>query len=151
MLLRKTFVDTRELKKAYLAGIFDGEGSISIIRHPDTVIPLLHIAISQTNFPFLNEISKIYGGNCSENKNGCWNWQLYGAAKQVRFLSAIQPYAILKAEEIAISIELCRLTPEKGQNVKHTQDERTQLLRFKLLELLEAAADRRRTEFRNRG
>src|SRR5712664_1174321 len=118
MLLRKTFSDKPEVRAAYLAGFFDGEGHVCPIDHPDTIIPLLHVGLSQTNFVFLDLVKVLYGGGVSENANGCWNWQLYGAEKQLKFLSDIQPYVILTHEEVSIAIEICKVTPPKGFNTK---------------------------------
>jgi len=73
-----------ELEKAYLAGFFDGEGSIVISK--DT----LSISIAQVDKELLNQLYFIYGGSLilrrHSIKNPKWNdaWQWTLKTKKAR-------------------------------------------------------------------
>lgn len=137
-----THVDIKELRKAYLAGIFDGEGNIQRDRM------ILHVSIAQVNYPFLQAITEEYNGHVDKNGD-CWKWCLGKASEQLRFFTAIQPYSILYAEVLPIVIELCSQVAKLGTNNRY-QDVKVQLLREKLFELFEAANNRRRFAFREK-
>jgi hypothetical protein len=53
-----------EVYKAYLAGIFDGEGCITLYNNRGTDFKVPRVCIAQKNQrAFLEEIARIYGGN----------------------------------------------------------------------------------------
>jgi hypothetical protein len=131
-----TAIDSRELENAYLAGLFDGEGCIYLtnvgyeVRYPG-------ISIAQTDSDFLHVLKEKYGGQV--NKSGT---TLYftGASKIAEFLTRILPYLILRHKEAFILIEICKLVPVSGKNMS----DRDKLLRLKLEDMLEKAANNRK-------
>lgn len=135
-------IDVRELRNAYLAGIFDGEGDLS--RSGKTG---LQLGIAQANYPFLDKIREEYEGNLNQHE-GCWQWSLRGsAAKQIKFLDDVAPYVVLRSEEVTIALEILKLSPGTS---RQQEPLRVTLLREKLFEALKEAAERRRFGFREK-
>jgi LAGLIDADG DNA endonuclease family protein len=108
--------------EAYVAGFFDGEGSISIVRQRAGHYSDYHkimVAIGQRARyrRILDEIAEKFGGSVTLRKQTLkeserWAtqaiWSLQKWADIERFLEAIQPYAVVKAEQIAIALEFVR-------------------------------------------
>lgn len=99
---------------AYLAGFFDGEGTIGVLRIPKksgAVGFTLRCGVTQTSLPVLEKYRGIFGGRISKkgdrrpnpNWAPAWVWIISGGAA-VRFLETIQPYIILKASQIPIAL-----------------------------------------------
>ena len=112
---------------AYLAGFFDGEGSIGIhrvLRKYGTVGFHLRCTVSQTSVPVLEKYRHSFGGGISQtgprilrgNEVMCWQWYIY-AARAARFLRAIEPYLFCKAPQVPIALrfsEQYRLLAGRG-------------------------------------
>lgn len=133
-------IDIKELKRAYQAGIFDGEG------HCFRSQMHLKVGIAQANWPFLEAFREEFGGGVVETNPDNWQWNCMSAPEQLIFLRSIQPYLTLKAREVIIAIEICKLTPPAGTNC----DAKNQLLRERLFELLEQASEIRRFGYRKK-
>jgi hypothetical protein len=95
----------------YLAGFFDGEGSIGIYRNGDqhggrTLRVQLTQNVSVASTLLLKECQTRWGGSlCEMNRNDkrtAWNWQA-SATSGVKALSDIRPWLRLKAEEADIA------------------------------------------------
>lgn len=103
-------------KLAYVAGIFDGEGCISIQRnkpHAGGKSPCyaLHVSVSNTDKRIINFLLELVGGGSCKHNNEkrpnqrlCYDWRVQ-ARVAVRFLKAIRPYLLLKAEQADLAIE----------------------------------------------
>lgn len=133
-----TYIDVRELNRAYQAGIFDGEGTCFRERMH------LKVGIAQANIPFLEAFKDEFGGSVYKTSEGNWQWSLTDAPSQLVFLRAISPYVKLKAREVAICIEICKIMPGRGAK----PDPRNQLLRERLFEMLKEAAELRINGYR---
>lgn len=102
------------LTLAYLAGFFDGEGTIGVLRIPQKSGGTgftLRCDVSQTSLPVLEKYRDIFGGRIAEksrppnpNWAPAWVWLITGGAA-VRFLRAVQPYIILKTPQIPIALK----------------------------------------------
>jgi len=101
------------LDLAYLAGIFDGEGSISITKsHRNKKFnPTYAIRISvQMCNPYIPHLFlDTFGGsiNCYEHKGNQlphWHWHLW-STKAIPFLETLMPYLRLKKNEAELAIE----------------------------------------------
>lgn len=72
-----------ETDKAYIAGILDGEGCITVYLYPSGSIKP-QVMIANTNLPLLQWIQSFYGGaiskhtNYNENAKQCYRLQLFG-------------------------------------------------------------------------
>lgn len=87
---------------SYVAGFFDGEGCVGIKRSGSSHQP--YATIGQTRPEVLQRIQALFGGSIRFNKHSnCW---IYWASSRValQLLRAIEPYAIVKLEEIKLVI-----------------------------------------------
>ncbi len=101
--------------KAYLAGFFDGEGCIyaSYNRNPhparkNASPPRYYIAatVTNTHYPILALFKAFFGGGISykSDDSKCAHWRVSARDDLTYFLTAIQPYCIVKAEQIKIAL-----------------------------------------------
>ncbi|MBA7663937.1 hypothetical protein ES703_71985 [subsurface metagenome] len=106
---------TNELEVAYIAGLFDGEGSIFISRdsrsynNPGSLV----VSLGMTAREPLDLLSRIFGGRTKTHKrypphNTLYDWRL-GSKKAEVFLRIVKPYLIVKKEEanLALSFQAC--------------------------------------------
>lgn len=100
---------------AYLAGLFDGEGSVTILMRTDKSYTRFECwcRISNTNRKLLISLYDNLGGNIDCSGRGrrhygdkvVWDWRLNGT-ECVPFLMAIRPYLILKCVDVDLCIEM---------------------------------------------
>ena len=116
---------------AYVAGFFDGEGSVSIARvrvgeRSDYHKIVVQIGQRSEHAIVLERIAADFGGIVSAQMaasrvNRLWasysKWQLQKKTDIRLFLLAMQPYAIVKARQIAIGLEFID-TFRKGTAVR---------------------------------
>jgi hypothetical protein len=112
---------------AYVAGLFDGEGWISVARSGRTskniIRYTLQIGIANAYLPVLEEVRADFGGTI--NSQGKTNLQVYTwrAATDIAydFMQAVRPYLRIKARQADLAIEYLekvkrtkgRVTPEE--------------------------------------
>ena len=93
------------LSAEYLAGFFDGEGSVTIGLGYGRVT----VSVAQKSRDILDLIATEHGGRVHNKSNvretGTHHWVLTGRENITRFLSFILPHSIVKADEIKIAIE----------------------------------------------
>lgn len=101
----------------YVAGFFDGEGSISIIKNkPESVNQhfyyVLRVHVGNVNPIVLIKLKERWGGSLSlksppinTNAKPCWNWNV-STNRAVAFLRDILPYLMLKGEQAKLGLEL---------------------------------------------
>jgi hypothetical protein len=96
---------------AYLAGFFDGEGSIYFNSQRKGQPGSLRIAIVQISPEPLLLMSKVFGGNVrgpysqrSVNQSPYYQWSAYGV-KAAETLGALLPWLLLKKEQAVVGIE----------------------------------------------
>lgn len=101
---------------SYLAGIIDGEGSISIeiqsqsVRHNRNCdYYSLRLLVVNTNMPLLTWIEANFGGTIRArplvaNRRACYVWNLC-SHKAAAVLAACQPYMIIKAAHVEVFLE----------------------------------------------
>lgn len=122
---------------AYLAGIMDGEGTLTIMRKrynpaqfardiargKRNVIPktesiysyYVGITVKNTDFRLIRWLQARFGGSYCPDKSRkanwkiSYRWQLFGQENQERFLLGILPYIILKEEQANILLEFIRM------------------------------------------
>lgn len=97
----------RELELAWLAGLIDGEGCISLT-------PSIRIVLVERDKFVLEKVIEITGaGNLNfrplNKKNPNWNnqycWNLYKKKDVVRVAREVLPYLVLKKREMEIMLE----------------------------------------------
>lgn len=108
-----------ELSDQYIAGFFDGEGSVSIVRNraqgkSDYHKIVVHIGQRAKYRAVLDAICEKFGGTVAVRQQtfriaAGWaehaDWQLQDKPGIDRFLRAMQPHCIIKARQITIGLE----------------------------------------------
>lgn len=103
------------LSAEYMAGFFDGEGSVyaATRRAHANKTPTVTVCITNTNLAVLQAHKSAWGGSLSPRKLRPRNQRQYQwvlCAKQAYyFLSAIVPHLIIKKEVVTVALALCEL------------------------------------------
>lgn len=120
-------LDDTEL--AYLAGLFDGEGSVLVnkIWNKNCYTYRMRICISSTFLDVILWLKEILGGNISTNKvygnrKESYVWQL-GANSAADLLFVMLPYLRIKKEQALIGTEFQSTQKLGGGNGKYSQEE----------------------------
>ena len=130
------------LEPCYLAGFFDGEGSISPAHNNSG--RSLRVCLHNNYKPILDEVNEQFPGTVhKQGTSNCWQWTAQSASSQHAFLTFVLPHLKLRLEEAKIALAIVS-TITKGRT-KLTDQEF--LVRETLFELLAAAADRRKQPF----
>ena len=106
-----------ETEKAWLAGIFDGEGCVWC-RWPKRKNVI--VEVKMTHLPTIERIHALFPGrlatgSLSKNafgKRPQWRWSLDTRGSKV-FLALVLPYLVTKRREAEIALQLC----ERGSSV----------------------------------
>ena len=116
---------------AYLAGLFDGEGSINIFKQPnkkDRINPcyFLEISIGNTHKGVLQWVLENFGGRLTHNaeqhtkrNQRTWRWRA-SSNEACAVLKILLPYLIVKKEQAQLAIEFqvhINIHPRKGNQV----------------------------------
>lgn len=102
---------------AYIAGLFDGEGSVNFGNARST--KFIRIFVTNTNLEILEWLKSIFGGDIkplSSRKSGwkkgyCWRLQW---SRAVEFLSSIEPWSKIKRPQIVVAITWDVVRPHRG-------------------------------------
>jgi len=97
---------------AYMAGFFDGEGSVGIYGGGGTSGRTVRVQVTQNVHPASTALldcgrSKWGGSMTVMNRSGkrqAWNWQVNGAAA-IAMLRDLRPFLLLKAEQVDLTFE----------------------------------------------
>lgn len=116
-----------EMNYVWLAGFFDGEGSVGIYyRKPREHSPngeyFLRCQITQNNEPCIRWIANLTGGNIHFQPKSDKPTTSFGEAYVVYwshrraeiFLKSIAPYCILKSDEIEIAFQFMNMKVSNG-------------------------------------
>src|SRR6266702_1138232 len=122
-----------KLSAAYLAGLFDGEGSVQITNRL-----AIRIRISNTYEPIIRRLRKQFGAYVNvvdpgRRKKPHWKvgyvWQASGHVAR-NFLKLIGPYAVIKAKQIAIALQV--VPHIRGVKIQGKEAAQRKVLRHKL-------------------
>jgi len=120
-----------ETYKAYLAGIFDGEGCITLYSNPGTNFKVPRISIAQKNQrDYLCEIKGIYGGGVHAHAGGTDRWFCSSCKDIQKFLTDVLPYLRFKKVKAQIALMIC---DHMGRGITFEE----QVLRMRLQEKFE--------------
>jgi hypothetical protein len=97
---------------AYTAGLFDGEGCVDIFKASVSKASknpsfLLRVVITQKQGLIMNWLKDNFGGNVQMSKrkdNYIYRWDIRSQQAK-HFLILIQPYVIIKKEQVDLAIE----------------------------------------------
>lgn len=110
-----------DLDKAYLAGFFDGEGTIGIYRSK-TGYFLMSVRMNTIDIKDLEHLYEKFGSigifNVYSNA-GTTNypqayWVIQKRSEIVEFLNIILPFAKLKRDQICLMIDYCKYCDDHG-------------------------------------
>jgi len=115
-LLKKIYELNNEMTYAYIAGFFDGEGSIGIYKNKKNNFVLI-VSTANTNFDILIKMKKIFGGYISLSKKKIkysykdqWHWVIHDRNVLKNFLEKILPYSTVKRQQIEYGLKYLELT-----------------------------------------
>jgi hypothetical protein len=104
---------TEELEFAYLAGIIDGEGTISVcmVHRPDGVNALHKmLGVFNTNYTLIAWLKERFGGVVhSRTRSDKWKQEhqlKWSAEEASELLAKVLPYLVIKKEQAEIFIQL---------------------------------------------
>lgn len=111
-----------KLTHAYMAGIFDGEGCISVGIAPSGK-PILHVNIANNFRPLINLCLRLYSGwfqvkPPKGNTKEALRWWLTKKELQERFLLQVLPYLKLKKEQAKLALTYVRLPKQNMREEK---------------------------------
>ena len=102
---------------AWAAGFFDGEGCALVSNRNNNKFHLLFTTVTQQDPTALHLLKQRFGGNvtpdktaasnCYKRKGGVvlvWRWKA-SSAIAYQFLKQIEPYTIVKAEQVRVALE----------------------------------------------
>lgn len=113
-------IERRQIKLAWAAGFFDGEGCVAAlewVRPTGRVQHQLFLDVTQSSVDPLLEFMDIFGGKVHQDrpryhglsKRPIFHWRLYGASRVAFALSEMLPYLILKTPHAEAALELSDL------------------------------------------
>jgi hypothetical protein len=98
------------LSLEYIAGLFDGEGYITVNKNKKSFIPV--VGIKMNGFNLLKKLNVQFGGYFYQRKNyinrPLTEWTLRGSFQVIPFLTKIEPFLIIKKEQAQLCLELCK-------------------------------------------
>lgn len=119
------------LDVAYVAGLIDGEGCVSIAKSGLHFAPRVDVGMTKVALPLLRRLHEEWGGTLDMNRAAterwaeAWRWILHGPACRP-FLEAVQPHVRLKREQCSLALALCdlrdSLVPVGGQKARWTKE-----------------------------
>lgn len=102
----------------YLAGIFDGEGSVIIQQGPNHA---LQCSVGMKDKRVLDLFYERYGGSLYRRAGEMWQWQLT-AHKAAEMLTELSPYLVTKKEQAWLAREF--VAQKKSDRSRVTDEER---------------------------
>ena len=126
-------VDVEEL--AYAAGLFDGEGSISLVRHRDNRTHSPQVSVASTDYEVVIWFQKRFGGSVvtkqprMSNHSVSYDWRLTDR-RALAFLELIRPYLVIERKIRRIDLLLNDYVACTPRNGRYTEEmaERKQAL-----------------------
>lgn len=93
-----------EVEKAYVAGIVDGEGTVTLMKHHKNETHIPFVGIANNNLELLKWVKSLVGGNiCSKKKKLPHHADSYvlniRQDRALRFLNEIKQYLIIKRQQ----------------------------------------------------
>lgn len=130
---------------AYLAGIFDGEGSVFLRRQfsqggRQRTYSLSVTVVVGTHYEAVKEIAALVGSKPTEkindygNKRPAWRVRLHG--RQAReYLLAVRPYLLMKDKQADLAIEFQNAKLFRGQRCSIEREEAEERAKIELTKL----------------
>lgn len=117
----------KEIKLAYIAGLFDGEGTVTLsYNNKKDIYRAATVSMSSTSIELLELLVEEFGGSIvkqkvyKEHHKQSWSWRLQ-RRNAISFLDSILPY-MMEKEKIRRASLLCneyiKVTPRNGRYSK---------------------------------
>lgn len=130
-------LDLTDSEKGYIAGIFDGEGTINVYAHKskhyqhqkrDYVLsPQVQVAnTDETLIQWIqNRITKgsIWSRICKQGTKPLHTYTLYGYPDIIILLEAILPFLIIKKDHAVLVVEWCKSRLSKSQRCPYDEQD----------------------------
>jgi hypothetical protein len=126
--------DSEEL--AYAAGLFDGEGSISLVRQKNNRSHSPQVAVASTDLEVLHWLQDRYGGSIvtkqprKSSHSVSYDWRLTDR-RALAFLELIRPYLVIERKIRRVDLLLndyLACTPRNGRYSKETAERKQALV-----------------------
>lgn len=136
--------EARVLTPSYVAGLFDGEGSVGLYESNNTFSFRSQMVqtVAPVTLQIWNELQARWGGNLNFGRSLSgrerMNWQV-GQMRAARFLATIRPWLIIKAEQVDVALDWLhgheppKRDPATGRMLPRTADELIEARRVSLL------------------
>lgn len=142
-------MDTTKLTPEYLAGFFDGEGSVGhVIRNGREC---LQISLSNNYKPILDAVEDKFDGGGVYKDTGsqkydsrCWKWHCSNNSVMKAFLTFVVPHLTFKQAEVSIALAILQTAHTQG---RHQYTEQELLVRMRLFDMLDEAKAVRNRSF----
>lgn len=127
-------VSDKEL--SYIAGLFDGEGSITLVRHRSNRTHSPQVSIASTDYEVVLWCQKRFGGSIvtkqprKSNHSVSYDWRLTDR-QSLEFLKLIRPYLIIERKIRRIDLLLddyIACTPRNGRYTKEMAERKQALI-----------------------
>lgn len=110
---------------AYIAGIIDGEGTITLMRHHSNQTPSPEISVANTSLRLLQHLKKTIGSGViirkkiySKKHTPSYTWTLRSNAA-LELMKAVLPWLLIKDKRAQLILkDYKRLTPRNGRYTK---------------------------------
>ena len=107
------------VSRQYIAGLFDGEGWVSLKNQNGKSYMRWKVTITNRNKGVLEVIKSQYGGRMRSKtkQRECWDLELDTKPTIKRFLTEIEPYLIIKKERAIKCLELLNIKREVSKKI----------------------------------
>jgi len=123
-----------EVEKAYVAGIVDGEGTVTLMQHHKNETPTPCVSVANNNLELLKWLRLRFGGTIVSKKkrlpyhNDSYAWSVR-QDRAIRFLDGIKQYLIVKRSQ-------ADLITQKYKSVTHRAGKYTPEMLAKKMKLV---------------
>jgi len=104
-----------ELSIQYVAGLFDGEGSVHVVRNRPGWGASVSVGVC--NKEVIDKLYTTFGGSTrmqlTKKGREFFVWRM-GITKATEFLSSIQPFCIIKRSVIVVALKLASIMNERA-------------------------------------
>ena len=121
---------------AYTAGLFDGEGSISLVRQKNNRSHSPQVAVASTDYEVLLWLRKRFGGSIvikqprKSSHSISYDWRLTDR-RALAFLQLIRPYLVIKRKIRRVDLllnEYVACTPRNGRYTREMAERKQALV-----------------------
>lgn len=123
--------EVTETQLAYFAGVFDGEGSITIVRidragkygRPNaTPIYNLRCSVGMQNLSLIKLFYDIFGGSIHYRHQSVYRWIILTNEAE-SFLRKIQPYIIVKRRQVELALDFVDYVHSRPRTARKSKEE----------------------------